>query len=322
MSFAPVRLPTVRDKLTAYWRQPMAAQVISQAPAHFPVNLPGADCGRPDVFARQGPKPPIHHARSFCDRIAGALDDADLYWVSDEFAQLAKESAEVLPDLSFLPEELPSPAGLLTWQTPIADFNHGGVRPGIASNVEVTAVSWFTIADSGIWLTLYCDPKQVMPGAPQHRIKTMIGALMPLAPGGGAEFGRYAANAMPTTNNMIGRVMATWFLLKQPGVADATDAPTDAQLRKKYDRAQRRWPNVRVINLRRRPTPEVYTAPDDSDEEPRREPTHSSTVGPHWRTYWTGPGRTVRDRRYILEHTRRPDLPPGPPKPPTVKTLR
>lgn len=325
MSFAPVRLPTVRDKLTWYWRQPMPAQLISGAPAHFPVNLPGVDCGRPDVFARSGPKPPIHHARSFCDRIAGALDGADMFWVSDEFAQLAKEGAERLPDLSFMPQNMPSPAGLLTWQTPIGDFNHGGAGRGVASNVEVTAVSWFIVADLGIWLTLYCDPRQVMPGAAQQRIKTMIGSLMPLAPGGGAEFGRYDTDAMPTTNNLIGRVLATWYLIAQPGVADISDAPTDTQLRKKYDRAQRPWPQVRVVNLRRRPTPDTVTAPQDSTEQPpgkRRAPTHRSDVSAHWRHYWVGPGREVRMPYYIDEHPRRPDLPPGPPKPPTVKALR
>jgi hypothetical protein len=319
VNIPPVRLPRARDKLVSYWRGEMAPEVISQAPVEFPVNLPGIDCERPETFACQGSHPDIMHARRFCERIAGQLssEETGLYWVSQEFSQLAREIAEDLDDLPFVAEEMPCESGLLVWQGPIAEFAHGGARASVATRVQIVAASWFTLP-GGIWITLYCDPRQVLQGVPVERLTSEIGGLMPIAPGGGAVFGHYGREQIEGVAAML---IATWLLLAQPGVADVSDGPTEKRAVRQYARRGRRYPGVRVVNLRRRPVPEAAEYRNDADHDGRFE---RRWIKSHlkWQAY--GPGRSQRRRIVIARYLRGPKDAPivGAAPVATVKTLR
>jgi hypothetical protein len=320
----PIRVPRVRDKLVRHWSSDMAATVIAQAPPGFPVNLPGIDCDRPQTFACQGAGPDLAHTRRFCDRAAARIgsDDAGLYWVSKKFGQLAREAAEDLDELEFTADKLPSESGLVVWEKPIADFWHGNEHDArLAPSVDVTAASWFTLQD-GIWIILYCNPEQVMPHSPGEILRSHIGELMPVSPGGGALFGIYGRDSMPVAATILARLLATWFLIAQPGVADVSTVRADKQVGKQYTRRGRRHPEVRVVNLRRRPVPEV----DESRREDARgdQPYERKWIRGHWKQQAFGPGHALRYPLYVARYLRGPDGAPIVNDAPvaTVKTLR
>ena len=119
-----------------------------------PLQLPGADVDRPDEFAvvHTDRAPKREFAQRFCNRMVGGLDTAELFWVSKEFTALALESARDLPDLTFMPEEMPSPSGLVVYEAPVLEV----------SRTVITAVTWVPVP-RGVWVTLYTQPEFAWP---------------------------------------------------------------------------------------------------------------------------------------------------------------
>ncbi len=311
----PVRLPKVRDKLVWYFRDGPAAMYMHQAPAGGGLGyLPGVDCGGGEFAVRQWQPPTMDVARSFCNRTADALHTGEMYWISSEFSQLAMQAGRDLPDLTFDAAEVPAPSGLIVFATPIFEHSYPSANPGISGTLSVVAVSWMTLAD-GLWVTNYGIPEHIMPGLPRARVRTMIGLLMPHSPGGGARFGVYDNHAQGT--QLLATLLATWFLIAQPGVAEITDSPADKADAKRYARAGRPAPAVRVVDLRRRT--------QNTDDQDRQSPQYKVRwmVKGHWRKAHYRQGQR-RERIYISPHLKGPENAPlkETPPAPTVRRLQ
>lgn len=90
---------------------------------------------------------------------------AQLYWVSAPMTELARHVAASLPTHDLYPHDLPSPAGLMVFEAPLASYVNQDGR-----QVQIVAVSW-GLWDGpgggwdhgGIWITFYSHPAAVLP---------------------------------------------------------------------------------------------------------------------------------------------------------------
>lgn len=317
----PVRLPHVRDRLARHWRdQRLARMALLNVPSSFQCFLPGVDAGQPDQFAvhiKGAPAPQAVDA--FCEHIGNEIADCALYWVSGEFGRLARDAAQDLPDLIIGQHEMPSPSGLIVYEDPVwenmwtfDDDNNRVVATGVT---DVEAMSWFT-TPLGVWMTMYVRPERQMPDVPLKRLRDEVGFLLAHSPGGGAPFG--AHHDVASQSPVISILLSTWLLIQQPGVAAVEPGPVDKGLKRRYDRAgARRYPDVNVVNLRRRPVPEGRDAATRTGR--RLEDRH--LVHGHWKDQAYGPGRALRRRTYVADYWRGPDDAPVKVSKPVVKKL-
>lgn len=318
----PVRLPIVRDRLVRHWgEQPLARTALLNAPPSFRCWLPGADLGQPEEFAVmvKGAAPP-QAIESFCTHIAAGLADCDLYWVANRFGELAVNAAVDLTDLTLMPDFLPSPAGMIVYEGPIwenmwAVDEVRGQSMYVAGVTDVEAISWFT-TDLGVWVTMYVRPEKQIAGVPIKRLRDQIGFLLAHSPGGGFPFGTH--HDISQQSPVMAILLSTWLLLRQPGVAEVTDAPRDMSVLRKYDRAGRPAPQVRIVNLRRRPVPEGR---EPAGDRVGRKLENQQLVHGHWKEQAYGPGRTLRRPHYVDDYLRGPEDAPFKPTTPVVKKL-
>jgi hypothetical protein len=235
----------------------------------------------------------------FVNRIIGGLAAADLYWVSPEFTHLAAASAQQLPDLSLTPEELPSRNGLLVWAAPISQV----LSADTAVAPEIIATSW-TVVPQGVWVVAHARPEQFV--TPEHRdaARETCGWLMPFSSGGAIKFGEITSEDVAAMTFVRG-LLATWFLLAQPGVATEDRASVDPKIRKAYKRTGRAEPHVKVINLRR----QRHSAEHDDrlDPGPKRQLTVRFMVRGHWKRQAYGPARSLRKTIYVAPFLKGPD---------------
>jgi hypothetical protein len=227
----PSTLPKVRDGLVRYWTGKFAL----------------------------GPPPRVA-------TVAGALTDAELFWVAPTFATLAVVSGQKLrPGAQLSARALPAAAGLLVWEAPVAPMPH---RPdGYADTI---AASWAPRPEGGFYLTGYALAGQILPGIPVERLRADAGWLLPVHQPIRVHFGRLgdapqmrviddpdhrvdAAALGRYVASLLATLMATWLLMAQPGVAESAPVEVDRSIRKAYGRAGRPQPRVRLVDLRKRP---------------------------------------------------------------------
>jgi hypothetical protein len=312
----PVRLPAVRARLAQHWlTDDVSRRVLLNMPKGTQVFLPGLDVGQPDAFAVQirGADLNEQMVDSFRRRVGGAVEDAELYWLSEQFSELAAEAAEDLPDMTIEEHELPSSSGLLVYDAlPMRNLAFG------AHGITIHAVTWFTLPRRGVWVTVYVVPELsrelVGPNVSRDFVRKEIGFLMPHAPGGGAPFG--ATTAQGNIPPLMRVLFATWFLIKQPGVAAIEEGPVDRSAKRRAERNGRTYPSVNVVNLRRRPVPEGREAPVKG-----RSYGVQWIVKGHWRDQAYGAGRSLRRRIYIAPYLKGPQDAPVKAPAPTVKKL-
>lgn len=321
-SLRPVRLPRVRERLARHWISEFRRFILGM-PATATFYMPGYLAGRPDQFAALVTNREVdtRDVDRFCRRIGDGVEDAEMYWISREFGELATAAGESLPDFDILPEELPAPNGLMVYEQ-LAWRNNTDADALRAAHPDydplpVHAISWVTLP-TGVWVNIYSAP-ELTPGLAgagmsAELVRAKIGYLMPHAPGGGAPFGADVNQANPGTIMRI--VFATWFLIMQPGVADEELGPVDKAEKRKADRAGLRYPKVRVINLRHAPGQEG----GESSAGGRSFHVRWMVKG-HWRKQFYGPGRAKRRRMFIAPFMKGPAGAPLKAPAPTVHKL-
>lgn len=295
-----VRMPAVHDRLLKHLRtDPVSRVALTNMPATATCNIPGGDAGRPEEFAHRftGPVPPAVADR-FLTHTAERLDDARLYWVAAPFCDLAGEAADELPDLTFTADEVPAPSGLVYYEKPAHLNEHLGQQTRLQP-VETDAIAWFTVPQ-GVWVIPLMRPDKLLAHLGRDRIRDSVGFLMPHSPGGGAVYGTH--DNQPGGFRILAVLLATWFLIAQPGVADTQPGPIDRSQHRKYTRAGRDYPTVNVVNLRRRPVPEGREAPQSGRDYHVR-----WIVKGHWRDQAHGPQWSLRRRQYIAPYLKGPD---------------
>lgn len=285
---APMIMPKVRDRLANLWanHQP---QVIERS--NELIHLPGADCGQPEEINIQFTSPHTDYIKAFCQRKANGLRVSDLHWISKEFTGLAAIAGNDLTTPTLDREQLPSPNGFIIWDAPIFATPQLDGR-----DANITAASW-TLIPGGIWISFYTHFGDMLSPAKTATAQPEYGWLTPITAGLGmpTNTGELFDLANAPNGKLLRTLFATWFLLRQPGVADVTQATIDKHTTRSYKRAGRPAPTVRIVNLRKRPR-----KPSTSDGTTRKWKAQRFVRG-HWRDQ-PYPSRGVIEPRYISEY--------------------
>lgn len=269
-------------------------------------------------------------AEQECTRVTGA----ELYWISAPMTELARHAAASLPTYDLYPHDLPSPVGLMVFETPLASYVNPADR-----RVQIVAVSWGpwdgpggAWEHGGIWITFYSHPAAVLPPeifADGSADLTGLGPLLvPLngeAGTEGAMLGPIAATLppvlpdneagwpfgpLPADHDFPENTTAPWaltlrsaFRLMQQPLAVRDTEHADRAARHRLARAGLPDADVRIIRVRRPQRP----ASDRDVAGSGREYDHQWWVRGHWRRYWCGPGRARPEDRFIWPHLAGPD---------------
>jgi hypothetical protein len=251
-------------------------------------------------------------ARAEQARVSG-----ELYWVSAAMTALACHAAPSLPSRDLHAHDLPSPAGLMIFEAPLAGYVNGEGR-----EVEIAAVTWGpwdgpdgAWDQGGIWLTFWAHPAPALPRAAFAGGTASLAApgpagaaLPPVMPDNeaGWPFGDLpAGQQVPagTTASWALAVRAAFRLMRQPLAAQsAEEAPRGT--RRRLARAGLPDTGVRVVRVRRR---EQSPGPRRDAPGGGRDYDAQWWVTGHWRRYWCGPGRTRPEDRWIDPYLAGPD---------------
>jgi hypothetical protein len=329
----PRQMPKIRDGLTRFWSSESTWHRLSGVPN--PLSLPGFAHGHDldtmldeigDDISRlynspgfrvrapgnEMPRPAFNAATKHF--VTGLLV-GDLYYVSADFTQLAIESGKELPDLSITREELPTSHGFVVWANPVGEIQ----RPDGAAAVR--AMSW-TLVPHGVWIHVYFQPEDGdlhYKPTPEHRQE--VGYLLSPNTGLGLPFGNLGSMPDNQGNNMLSTLLATWFLMRQPGVATETTQPVDKGLTRSYKRAGRRTPEVTIVDLRRQAA-RVAAREETVEDMIRRKIGVRFLVRGHWKRQAYGPKRGLRKTIYVSPFMKGPDGAPLKAVRTTVKVLR
>ncbi|MEH1031617.1 hypothetical protein V6W11_28095 [Micromonospora profundi] len=247
-------LPKVRDRLTRFYR----------GTDNLPATLAITD-------ARQ--------------QIATGLERSHLYWIDNDFTDLAEHAAAQLPDVHLSRDLIPATDGMLIWPRPVTQR-------------QLTAASW-TNTIHGWHIVLYRTVGAGLHGKPLQRLREQVGWLAPTS-----------AAHLPEQHLIPGdhpaaALVATWLLIAQQ-TADVTTARVDKAVAKTYARTNRPVPELRIVRIRgRRTIPGPDGEPVPGSQE--RSQTSRFWVSGHWRNQAHGPGRSLRRPVYIHPFLRGPD---------------
>ncbi|MET8354840.1 hypothetical protein [Micromonospora sp. NPDC005206] len=247
-------LPKVRDRLTRFYRGTD--------------NLPAA-LGIDD--ARQ--------------QIATGLERSHLYWIDNDFTDLAEHAAAQLPGVHISRDLIPSADGMLIWPRPV-------------THRQLTAASWTDTID-GWEMVLYRSIGAGLDGKPLQRLREQIGWLAPMSAA------RLPEQHLIAGDHPAAALVATWLLIAQQ-TAEVTTAGVDKTVAKTYARTNRLVPEVRIVRIRGRRT---IPGPDGEPKPGSQGRSQNSRfwVSGHWRNQAHGPGRSLRRPVYIHPFLRGPD---------------
>jgi hypothetical protein len=255
LDLSPRDLPKVRDRLASFYR----------GPDELPTALR------------------ISHMRV---HLADSLDRARLYWIDDNFTELAEHAASQMPAVTASEDLAPCDDGLLVWTRP-------------ATGRRITAVSW-SARDNVIQAVVYRAIGSGLENQPLQHLREEVGWLAPMH-----TFQlRHDQLVDGSHDDRSAILLATWLLIAQKAAEDVP-AEIDKTVRKKYARAQRPLPDVRVLRIR------AHNAQRDTAKITgtggSRTYTSRVWVTGHWRNQAYGPGRTLRRPVYIHPFLRGPE---------------
>lgn len=278
-----------------------------------------------DVCIRNGKMPmrpagPVHEAAQYLAKAeADRVMRADLFWIDAHMTELAMTAAESLPEFTLMPEDLPSPRGLMVFEKPVYTY----ASPDDGRQAHLTAVAWGPFnherfPHGGIWVSWYSDREmnlvaEANRGLLTNTEQTLMRQALPPLSYDQEEVYPFSPNPLPalTTNGDIAQpfnlggkyttsevLRVTWLLMQQP-LAEITDVEPDRAVRKRLHRAGREPAMVRMIGLRR---PKNATGTGHSDREYHRQ----WIVRGHWRQQWH-PKRQVHRPVWIAPHIKGPE---------------
>lgn len=256
---------------------------------------------------------PESAARELRDAEARRLRMAELYFVTSQMTDLAVTASQTLPEFTLVPQDLPSPHGLVVFEKSFATT----VTSENQTALPIVAVAWgpWHIARpswsrGGVWLDFYTstdlnlatDYLGHLSQSERLAIRTRLGALChdneaqipfdnkPIGRGGGDD-----------TNNWLEVIRTVWMLMGQT-IAALRDVRADRATSRRLVRARSYRPDalVRIIELRRRQA--VESGPEDAT----REYYHQWIVRGHWRNQWY-PSLNANRPVWIAPHIKGPE---------------
>lgn len=314
-------MPKLQNGLVKFWRQPGLADLLASHRASTGKihSIPGVHCGDEDRFSVQfQPDAPMPRQvwANHVNHLTAGIEGSDLYWISEDFTQLAIAAGKDFETLSITREQLPSPFGFMVYDSPIFEIK----RPHGSSRVR--AITW-TLVPGGIWIALYIQGEDGDPTVDVESMRAEMGWLMCPNTGGGIAFHDEIAVSDAaeggSVTELLCTVFATWFLMNQPGVAESQAAPVDKKYARSFQRAHgRRLPDVQLVDLRRR----AGRPKDNAEHREGRQLTVRLYRKGHWKNVAYGPKHGLRRQQYISPYIAGPEDAPFKARRPTVKVLR
>lgn len=296
----PRLMPKIQLGLLRLWRSETVRDIGEVALTDFDCGLPGVHVGDEDTFmVRYPPGTQVSPSgwRNHVQHLAAGIGTSELYWISENFTRLAVHAGKRFEKLIITREELPSNFGIMIFAEPIDELqrNYG-------QTAAIRAVSW-TLVPGGIWLNLYIQGEDGDPDVTDVvEMRRELGYLLCPNGGSGFPFGTEMDAPAEGSYDFITTILATWALLKQPGVANIEQAPVDTKYARSYKREYGRpLPPVQLVDLRKRP---------------RRKPKPGGTGKPldyrvlrhaHWKRQFYGTGRALRRWIYIDDYIAGPE---------------
>lgn len=321
-------MPKLQLGLVKFWKHRILRDKVTGKYVNQQTHsLPGVHVGQPEAFLVRygvGEPLPVEGWTNHTNHIVAGIWVSDLYWISERFTRLAIMAGHDFDKLVLTRETLPSKFGFMMFAEPIGEFSRPG---GIAA---IRGVSW-TLVPEGIWLNIYLQGEDADHGVDIETMRAELGWLLCPNPGSGFRFddemdltalvadGVDISQSDTSRFDIIRTVFAAWFLLAQPGVAEASDAPVDKKAARAYQRANNRpLPKVQLIDLRHQPR----RASPDAEHRTGRPLEWRVYRRGHWKRQAFGPKRGQRRLIYVSPYLAGPEDAPFKEKPPTVKVLR
>lgn len=311
----PRELPALRTALAEHMRSPVEHQATAAALA----------AGRGTLVPAGAP----HRAASILlGEEHERLKAAQLFYVTEDMATLARTAGESLPDFHLDREDLPTPGGFVLFASPIGSYlvdDGDGLE-----RVFITAVSWGAThafdagPEVGIWVTFWSPthyPRMARRLMATHRMRRdeaertarqaraemswdnetflQFGPNTPVvAPSGGHRGGD------ETIAPWIQTLRATWLLMTQPGITDVAAEHLPRQARRRAEREGYQAEPVQVVRLRAHPGAREQHGGDSGEG---RGYTVRWMVRGHWRQQPYGPQRSKRRPTWINPHVKGPE---------------
>lgn len=315
----PRNMVKYQQGLVKFWQDPVMGQIHAKGRRDVvdTYNVPAMHAGIDDDFrayfpASQGIPPEVWDNHT--QHLITGIRASELYWISAEFTQLATMAGHDFEKIVISREQLPAPHGFMVFQEPIGELPRDN-----GNCAYFRAVSW-TLVPGGIWLNLYIQSEDgLTPYDTPANIREKIGYFLSASPGVGLQFDTDMEIPPPGEGDFYLTVLATWFLIQQPGVADQRVTPPDKKLARSYQRAhQRPMSPVTLVDLRKQPR---RTAEDREKHEGRQLTKRVYRRG-HWKRQFYGPGRALRKTIYVSGYIAGPEGAPLHESPRVVKVLR
>jgi hypothetical protein len=310
-------MPKLQMGLLRFWKHPdflptMNKNRRDKGQVH---SLPGVHCGQEERFALQfPPELPIPELvwQNHVNHLCAGIEGGELFWVSENFTQLAIMAGKDFDKLVISREELPAKFGFMVFASPIGELHrtHGAAA--------IRAVSW-TLVPQGIWVNIYFQGEDADPDVDVEQMRAESGWLKSPNSGGGVMFDNEMASVPGDDFDFVRTIFATWFLMTQPGVAERHNAPVDKKLARSYQRAHgHKLPDVQLVDLRQQPRRSL----SDTAHRVGRPLKERIYRKGHWKRQPYGPKRGLRKTIYVSAYIAGPtDAPLKAPKP-VVKVLR
>lgn len=302
-----VELPEVRSSILEW--------LVRAGPSMFTAAIKaGKQPVRPDM---EDEKAGLYLAKAEARR----LDAAELFWVDEAMTDLVLGAASSMPPFNLLPEDLPSPAGLIVFEKPLLKMR---AHDQVGDYVYVRAASWgpFSGGPWHLWVSWYTDTALNWEHIDAQRLAEDLNIpiskarevtrqrlkLPPLSYENEAQlsFSREplpyvspsTGEEVPGSDYPLKELVTAWALMQQP-IARVSEAEFDRATRRRLQREKIEPKPVRVITLRR---PKSTSDHGDGDREYR----HQWIVRGHWRQQWY-PARKVHRPVWIAPHVKGPE---------------
>lgn len=311
-------MPKLRLGLMKFWTA-AAADFDGDENLHTPLStpIPGVHVGEEDIFTVRypaGDRVPPEVWRNHCHHLVAGIGVADMYWISNNFTRLAIMAGKDLDKISIRREDLPSKFGFMMFAEAIGQID----RPG--GRAHIRGLTW-TLVPQGVWMNLYIQGEDGLPEADVIQLRAKFGWLVCLNGGSGLRFGdeiEISPELKQGDFAFMFTILATWYLMAQPGVADSTAAPVDKKLARSYQREHnKKLPDVQLVDLRKQPR-RIKPA----GEHVGRPLTVRVFRSGHWKHQPYGPKRGLRKMIYISEYIAGPEGAPLKERRPVVKVVR
>ncbi|MEU7906397.1 hypothetical protein [Actinoplanes sp. NPDC049118] len=216
--------------------------------------------------------------------LANSLTTTRLYWVDDEFTDLTRNAAQVMPRMAFAPGDLPAAHGFAAWSQPVD------------ARRRCVAASWSSHGDA-VQIIGYRSIGDGLPPAAVQRLRAEVGWLIPA-------FSVVLRPGQPVTAaHPAAAPVTTWRLIRQR-LAETAPARVDRSVRKSYQRLGRPEPEISLVRIRGTRNASSATRHHGSIAAVDRD--YRWWVTPRWRHQRYGPGRTLRDWIVVRPHLRGP----------------